>query len=53
MDTNKFGVVEYLYKDEVVCFDEDFVACLYEGLLSCLDKNNKDFYVGFLLPRPL
>ena len=28
MDTNKFGVVELLDKDEVECFDEDVVVCL-------------------------
>ena len=54
MDTKKFGVVEWLYKDEVACGDEDVVACLYWGVLACLDKNYKDdFDVGFLHTNPL
>ena len=46
MDTNKLGVVECLYKDEVACVD-DYV-------LACLDNNDKDyFYVDFLHAHPL
>ena len=30
------------------------MACLYEGVVACLYKNNKDgFYVDFLLSNPL
>ena len=48
MDTNKIGVVEWLDKDEVSCCDEDMLAYFDEGVLACLDKNNKDdFSVDF------
>ena len=54
MDTNKVGVVQLLDKDEVHFFDEDVEALLYEGVLVCLDKNNKDsFDVDFLISHPL
>ena len=54
MDTKKLGVVELLDKYEVVCCDEDVVAYLYQGVLVCLDKNNKDdFDVYFLYVKPL
>ena len=45
MDTNKFGVVACLYKDEVEFCEKDVVAWLDEGVVACLDKNNKD---GFM-----
>ena len=37
----KLGVVKFLDKDEVECCDEDVVAWFDEGVLACLDKNNK------------
>ena len=41
-------------KDELECCDEDVVSYLGEGVMACLDKNNKDyFYVDFLLAYPL
>ena len=47
-------MVEFLDKDEVACCDEDVVELLYEGVLECLDKNNKDdFDVDFLHAHPL
>ena len=24
--------------------DNDVVACFYEGVVACLDKNNKDYF---------
>ena len=54
METNKLGVVELFYKYEVACCDGDVVAFLDEGVLECLDKNNKDnFDVDFLHANPL
>ena len=54
MDTNKLGVVGFLDKYEVVCGDEDVVTFLYDDMLSCLYKNNKDgFGVDFLCAHPL
>ena len=54
MDTNKLVVVELLDKSEVVFFDEDFVSCLDQGVVKCLNKNNKDYFdVDFILPHPL
>ena len=41
-------------KYEVDCCGEYVVAYLDEGLLACLDNNNKgSFYAGFLLAHPL
>ena len=41
-------------KDEVACWYEDGVACLDEGVVKLLDKNNKDdFDVDFLLAQSL
>ena len=34
MDKNKLGVVEFLDKDEVACYDDDVVEFLYEGMLA-------------------
>ena len=54
MDKKKLIVVECLDKYEVSCGDEDVVAYFYQGVLVCLDKNNKDyFYVDFLHAHPL
>ena len=54
MNTNKIGVVECLDKYEVACGSEDVVAWLDEGVLACLDKNDKDvFDVDFLHAHPL
>ena len=54
MDTKKLGVVELLDKDEVECGDGDVVEWLDEGVLACLDNNNKDdFDVYFLHAPPL
>ena len=54
MNTNKLGVVELLDKYEVECCDKDFVAWLDEGVLACLDKNNKDYlYIYILHAHPL
>ena len=54
MNTNKLGVVKLLNNDEVVYCDEYVMACLYEGVVKLLDKNNKDdFDVDFILPHPL
>ena len=36
MDTNKLGVVEFLDRNDVACFDEDVVALLDEGVLIFL-----------------
>ena len=41
-------------KDEVAFGDGDVVVCLYEGALTCLDKNDKDdFVVYFICTHPL
>ena len=54
MSTNKLGVVDFLAKSEVVCCDEDVVACFNWVVLECLDKNNEyDFDVDFLHAHPL
>ena len=54
MDTNKFGVVEFLDKYQVACCDEDVLACLYLDVLACLDNNNRyGFDVYFLLAYPM
>ena len=54
MDTDKLGVVSCLDKDVVEFCDEVIVACLYEGVLSCLEKKNKDGFVAeFLLVHPI
>ena len=46
METNKLGVMEFFYKDEV--------ECGYEGVMVCLDNNGKDnFDVDFLHAHPL
>ena len=42
MYTNKLGLAECLDKDEVSYFYEGVVAWFDEGVLACLDKNNKD-----------
>ena len=52
MDTNKLVVVEWLDKNEVAYYDEDIIACLYEGMLAWLDKNNKDGFNGYFLHTP-
>ena len=41
MDTKELGVLECLDKHEVGCGVLDYVACLYEDVLACLDKNDK------------
>ena len=49
METKQFGAVEFLDKYKMACYDEYVVACLYEGVLEWLDKNNKDdFDVDFI-----
>ena len=49
MYTNKLGMVTHLDNDVVEYYYEVAVACLDEGVVACLDKNNKDvFYVDFL-----
>ena len=54
MDTKKLVVVECLDKYEVACADEDVGAYLDEGVLACLDNNNRDdFDVDFLYAHPL
>ena len=54
MDTGKLSVVECLEKDEVVFCNNYVVACLDEGVVACLDNNNKDdFDADFLLAQPL
>ena len=54
MDTNKLSVVECLDKDEAEWCDEDVVVCFDQGVLTCLDNNNKDdFDRGFLHAHPL
>ena len=54
MDTNRLGVVECLDKYEVEYGDKDAVECLYEGVLACLDKNDKNgFEVDFIHLHPL
>ena len=54
MGTNKFVVVECLDKYEVACCDEDFGISFDEGVLACLDNNNKrDFDGDFLHSHPL
>ena len=54
MDTKKLGVVECLDTDEVTCCYEYVVVCFDEGVMSCLDKNNKDDFDGnFLHAHPL
>ena len=41
-------------KYEVACGDEDAVELLDEGIFSCLDNNDKNyFYVYFLHVHPL
>ena len=46
--------MECLDTYDVACCDEDVVAWLNEGVVACLDKNNKDdFDVDFLLANPL
>ena len=54
MDTHKFGVVEYLDKDEVAFDDEDVVTWSYEGVLACLDNDDKEnFNAYFIYTLPL
>ena len=53
MYTHKIGVVEFLDKCEVVCCDDDVVTWLDDGVVACLDKNNKDgFDMDFYLNTP-
>ena len=53
MDTNKFGVVSCLDKDEGLCCGEDVVVCLDEVVVACLDKNNQDgFYLDLSFHTP-
>ena len=53
MDTNKLGVVEFLYKDEVACYYEYIMTCFYEGVVKFFDMNNKDaFMFIFYFPTP-
>ena len=41
-------------KYDVEYYDEDVLALLDEGVVKCLDNNNKDgFDVDFILPHPL
>ena len=41
-------------KDEVACWYEDGVACLDEGVVKLLDKNNMDgFDIYITLAHPL
>ena len=42
MNTKKLVVVECLYKDDVAFFDEEVGSYLNEGVIKCLDNNNKD-----------
>ena len=47
-------MVECLDKDELEFCDGYIVSCFDEGVVVCLDKNNKDdFGVDFLLAYPL
>ena len=46
MVMNKLGVM--------LCLDKYVMTCSYEGVVACLDNNNKnDFDVGFLHVHPL
>ena len=38
-------VVEFLETYEVACCDEDVMSFFDEGVLACLDKNNKDCFL--------
>ena len=54
MDTNKTNVVQLLDKDEVEYGDEYLMAWSDEGVLACLDNNDKDgFGVYFVHAHPL
>ena len=49
METNKLGVVECLDEYQVAFCDEDVLACFGQGVLACLDNNNKDGFYGYFL----
>ena len=54
MDTKKLVVLECLDKDDVAYGEKYVLVCLDEGVLECLDNNDKDhFNVDFLHARPL
>ena len=39
-------------KDEVSCCDEDVLSWFDEGVLACLDKNNKENFDGGFIHAP-